>query len=189
MKTTITKKAVIIGIAILIYIAALPLTLYFSGAFKQAERPDLKRITEVKETQYAAKTDEEKRGILSGIGFDLQAFEDGGFDFSLSDIRVQVFSDEPDKIFSLSTTTTDEETYYITLTIYAPEADKMFPHFHYSYERREIDGKTIGYYEDTSFDEIKIRYRNAQTGYIYIVEPFFDIDDITTQNFIKLLVK
>lgn len=187
MKTVITKRAVIIGIIIMIYIAAVPLTLYFSGAFIRAELPDLKRLTGGFDTRYAVKTDEEKREILSDIGFDLQAFAASGFIFSIDNIRIYVYENEPERFCFLSMEITDFETYYITLSIYSSEADKQFHHYFPRYERQEINGKPVGFYEPNSDDNKSVaRYRDTQTGYVYYVEPLLGFTE-TDYEFLSIL--
>lgn len=189
METAITKKTVIIGIIILIYTAAFPLALHFLGAFTQPEKPDLKKLNKGFGAEYAVKTDDEKRGILSSIGFDIQAFENGGFAFSTESVRVSVFEKEPERLYCLSLEITDYKTYYVKLSIYTPEADAQAFHSFLRYERREINGKPVGFYEqddDSLSDKSIARYRDAKAGWIYYVEPFLAFDELTYE-FLSIL--
>lgn len=198
MKKIFTKKNIIISIAIIIYAAVLPLALHFSGAFKKeaATMPDLKQLTGY-EPDYKMMTDDEKCALLESIGFDIQAFEDGGFNFSLNEIRVYTYGNDPSKIAFFRVITQEDEkadneyTYlYITLTVYMPGAESAINPFIRNYERREINGKPVGVYEpsdDFGMSHPQARYCDAQTGCVYYIEPVLSFNDTATE-FLKILV-
>lgn len=187
-KMKVKKKTIIIAIAIAIYIIGLPLAFYIS--FKNPEQSDVQQL-QLYEPQWVSKTDEEKLELLDSIDFDLELFEENGFKFELASIWVYAYGNEPDKIAYLSLRTEDYANFIsIRLIIYLPQVQLNSSHFWgRDYERREINGKAVGFFEynESGMRYNEARYYNEQNGCAYYIEPFMAFSD-TDIEFVKLIV-
>jgi len=185
-----TKKNLIIiaiaALAVLLYAAALPLTLHFTGAFKKTV-PDLNINSAAGSTLYIPKTDAEKAALLASIGFDLQEYEAAGFAFPY--IQTYGNIDDPDTVAVFKMETTDEKTFYIKLSIYMPGAREVFTDRR-CYERRMINGQPVGFHQGAgdTIDESRARYTDTRTGCVFIIEPSAGFD-AATDAFFNLLIR